>query len=170
MRRQTKAIFNKDKPPTHDKHKKDSSKCKFCGYNHSRGKCPVYCKTCAKCGKRNHFATVCKLSEDSTSSLRRSKKVNEVEYEYEDTDGRNISDDPDGNNYLINSVRFSPSRKIFTDRKNMAETGVDMQPRAREINSINFSKKNDIHIKAKYKTNEMIMKIDSAAQCNVISL
>ena len=52
----------------------------------------------------------------------------------------------------------------------MAETGVDLQPRAREINSINFSKKNDIHIKAKYKTNEMIMKIDSAAQCNVISL
>ena len=138
--------FNKDKPPTHDKHKKDSSKCKFCGYNHSRGKCPAYGKTCAKCGKRNHFATVCKSSEDSTSSLRRSKKVNEVEYEYEDTDGRNISDDPDGNNYLINSVHFSPNRRISTDRKNMAETGVDLQPRAREINSINFSKKNDIHI------------------------
>ena len=93
-----------------------------------------------------------------------------MEYEYEDTDGRNISDDPDGNNYLINSVRFSPSRKIFTDRKNMAETGVDKQPRAKDIHSINFSKKNDIHIKAKYKTNAMIMKIDSAAQCNVISL
>ena len=52
----------------------------------------------------------------------------------------------------------------------MAETGVDKQPRARDIHSINFSKKNDIHIKAKNKTNEMIMKIDSAAQCNVISL
>ena len=26
--------FNKDKPPSHDKHKKDSSKCKFCGYKH----------------------------------------------------------------------------------------------------------------------------------------
>ena len=84
-----------------------------------------------------------------------------MEYEYEDTDGRNISDDPDGNNYLINSVRFSPNRQISTDRKNMAETGVDMQPRAREINSINFSKKNDIHIKAKYKTNEIIMKINA---------
>ena len=120
--------------------------------------------------KGNHFATVCKSSQDSTSSLRRSKKVNEVEYEYEDTDGRNISDDPDGNNYLINSVRFSSNRRISTDRKNIAETGVDMQPRAREINSINFSKKIDIHIKAKYKTNEMIMKIDSATQCNVISL
>ena len=27
--------FNKDRPPTQDKHKKDSSKCKFCGYNHT---------------------------------------------------------------------------------------------------------------------------------------
>ena len=30
--------FNKDKPPTHDKHKKDSSKLKIFGYKHSRGK------------------------------------------------------------------------------------------------------------------------------------
>ena len=67
--------FNKDTPPTHDKHEKDSSKCKFCGNNRSREKCPAYGKTCAKCGKRNHFATVCKSSDDSTPSLRHSKKV-----------------------------------------------------------------------------------------------
>ena len=52
----------------------------------------------------------------------------------------------------------------------MTQTGVDIQPQARDINNINFSKKNDIHIKAKNKTNEMIMEIDSAAQCNVILL
>ena len=154
--------FNKDKPPTQDKHKKDSSKCKFCGYNHSRGKCPAYGKTCAKCGKRNHFATVCKSSEESTSSLRSSKKVNEEEYEYEDTDGQNISDDPDGNSYQINSVHFLTSRQILTDRKNVTKNGVNMHARATNINSINFSKKISFTSKTKYKTNK-ILKIDSAA-------
>lgn len=45
-----------------------------------------------------------------------------------------------------------------------------MQPGAKYINSINFSKTNVIHIKAKYQTNKMIKKINSAAKCNVISL
>ena len=45
--------------------------------------------------------------------------------------------------------------------KNLESVMQRLQPRAREINSINFSKKNDIHIKAKYKTNEMIMKINA---------
>ena len=59
------------KTSTQDNHKKDSSKCKFCGSNHSRKECPAYGKTCAKLGKRNNFATLCKSFEDRTSSLKR---------------------------------------------------------------------------------------------------
>lgn len=33
--------------------------CKFCGYQHSKGKCPAYGKTCNKCGGKNHFAQRC---------------------------------------------------------------------------------------------------------------
>ena len=35
--------------------------CKFCGGSHSRGRanCPAYGKSCCKCGKANHFQTVC---------------------------------------------------------------------------------------------------------------
>lgn len=35
--------------------------CKYCGGRHetSRNKCPAYGKTCRKCGKPNHFHTVC---------------------------------------------------------------------------------------------------------------
>ena len=32
--------------------------CKFCGRRHGRGRCPAYGKTCTKCSKLNHFATV----------------------------------------------------------------------------------------------------------------
>ena len=46
----------------HSKEKaaKESHKCKHCGYNHARSKCPAFGKSCAKCGKRNHFAAMCK--------------------------------------------------------------------------------------------------------------
>lgn len=31
-------------------------KCKFCGYEHEKGKCPAYNKSCMKCKKRGHYA------------------------------------------------------------------------------------------------------------------
>jgi hypothetical protein len=33
--------------------------CKYCGYDHVRGKCPAYGQNCKKCNKKNHFAKVC---------------------------------------------------------------------------------------------------------------
>ena len=36
-----------------------SQACKYCGSSHQRGKCPAYGKTCSKCHKLNHYASVC---------------------------------------------------------------------------------------------------------------
>ena len=47
-------------------------------------------KTCAKCGRRNHFAAMCKADEQQGSKDR--SKVNELEYE--DTEERDINCDP----------------------------------------------------------------------------
>jgi hypothetical protein len=33
--------------------------CKYCGRDHKFRSCPAWQKTCTKCGKKNHFATVC---------------------------------------------------------------------------------------------------------------
>lgn len=39
---------------------KDSVKnCKFCTFDHPRGKCPAYGKKCHSCGGRNHFEKAC---------------------------------------------------------------------------------------------------------------
>ena len=38
-------------------------KCKFCTYEHLRGKCPAYGKECRKCKKLNHFAKACESKE-----------------------------------------------------------------------------------------------------------
>ena len=35
------------------------SLCKFCGYDHVKGKCPAFGKECRKCSGKNHFAAVC---------------------------------------------------------------------------------------------------------------
>lgn len=34
-------------------------KCRFCLYEHIKGKCPLYNKTCANCQQRGHFAKAC---------------------------------------------------------------------------------------------------------------
>ena len=34
--------------------------CNYCGISHNRGNCPAYGKRCQKCGKENHFKSVCK--------------------------------------------------------------------------------------------------------------
>jgi len=39
------------------------SSCRYCGYDHPRGKCPAYGKTCKKCGKKNHFIARCSVKE-----------------------------------------------------------------------------------------------------------
>lgn len=35
-------------------------KCKYCNLKHPPRKCPAYGKKCTKCGKANHYASVCK--------------------------------------------------------------------------------------------------------------
>lgn len=39
---------------------KTKKTCGYCGTSHQPRKCPAYSKTCDKCGKRNHFAIVCR--------------------------------------------------------------------------------------------------------------
>ena len=34
--------------------------CRFCGRVHKARECPAYGKTCQRCGRRNHFAAVCR--------------------------------------------------------------------------------------------------------------
>ena len=47
--------------------------CGCCGLSHNRRTCPARDKTCAKCGKRGHFAGVCR----STSFAAKSEHFNQ---------------------------------------------------------------------------------------------
>ena len=62
-------------------HKEKQSKCKYCGTIHefSKSKCPAYGKTCSKCKKPNHFASVCQ--QKGRSKAPRKAKVHSVQDE-----------------------------------------------------------------------------------------
>ena len=49
--------------------------CQYCGQQHARRQCPAYGKVCKKCGKRNHFANVCRSSQP--------KKMRQVETDFD---------------------------------------------------------------------------------------
>ena len=70
----------------------DAKMCKFCGLMHDRRLCPAYGKSCAKCGRPNHFAAVCRRSGNAT--VRRMMEEDEhenlasLQQQESDPDGR----------------------------------------------------------------------------------
>ena len=48
--------------------------CRYCGKQHQSRQCPAYGKFCKKCGKKNHFANVCRFSSQ--------KQIKELEADF----------------------------------------------------------------------------------------
>ena len=42
----------------------ETQPCRYCGSKHDKKNCPAYGKTCKVCGKKNHFAKVCKSKKN----------------------------------------------------------------------------------------------------------
>ncbi|CAC5403290.1 unnamed protein product [Mytilus coruscus] len=58
-------------PPQNNKAQSPNfaNKCKNCGGNHERRKCPAFGKQCNKCHQYNHFASVCLSSNKSSKKM-----------------------------------------------------------------------------------------------------
>ena len=78
----TRKIHTKTTKKTSDK--PFFSNCIFCGKSHYKGECPAYGKICKSCQKKNHFAEVCKSSQN-----RRTKKTHAVTQEDDDEESSN---------------------------------------------------------------------------------
>ena len=76
------------------------SDCKWCGTVHQYGRCPAYGRTCDKCYRQNHFASVCYSGGNSNIDTRQGnpKRVNMVDC-YEDELNGTVTD-----NLFIGSV------------------------------------------------------------------
>ena len=56
--------------------------CKYCGLKHAKRNCPAYGKTCHKCGRKNHFATVCKTKGNAVKTLIAENDSDDTFYSY----------------------------------------------------------------------------------------
>ncbi|XP_033095250.1 uncharacterized protein K02A2.6-like [Anneissia japonica] len=76
---------NKHNPKKFTYQKGTSSKpviknCQACGNTHERRKCKAYGTKCTKCGKMNHFPSVCRNTKQAThSKQRRTPRTHQVE-------------------------------------------------------------------------------------------
>ena len=60
-----------------------STRCQWCGgersHEHNREECPARGRTCNKCGRRGHFATVCRSSSSTSTRSRGRRSAGSVE-------------------------------------------------------------------------------------------
>ncbi|XP_062507651.1 uncharacterized protein K02A2.6-like [Corticium candelabrum] len=119
--------------------------CQYCGRRHDRGprQCPALGKTCSKCGKANHFASVCrqKQPQKKTASPKQQYRIHRME-----------DDELDQTNYLMTIT--------LTDTRN-TDTAYSLQ------NS------QETHVNQLYATMTVggcpiRLQLDTGATCNVI--
>ncbi|XP_046864316.1 uncharacterized protein K02A2.6-like [Xenia sp. Carnegie-2017] len=116
------------------------SNCKYCGEIHQRGKCPAYGKTCSKCHKLNHFASVCLSTSRS------------VHYTTEGHEGHDYEIASDANNIFIGTL----STEVTDNSVNTANITQDGN--------------RDWIISLRSNESVTRFKIDTGAQANVIPM
>ncbi|XP_046851902.1 uncharacterized protein LOC124445243 [Xenia sp. Carnegie-2017] len=116
------------------------SNCKYCGDIHQRGKCPAYGKTCSKCHKLNHFASVCLSTSRS------------VHYTTEGHEGHDYEITSDANNIFIGTL----STEVTDNSVNTANITQDGN--------------RDWIISLRSNESVTRFKIDTGAQANVIPM
>lgn len=89
----------------------ERSNCRYCGRSHQAGKCPAFGKTCTKCQKKDHFASVCRSANQRRSSRPRVNMIQEEELE-EENDANGYETDPEEDIYTTRTMQ--QARKIFT--------------------------------------------------------
>ena len=89
---------SRNKNHGHSRSSSSSNKCKYCGQSHNRGNCPAFGKECLKCGKKNHFKSVCKANgsngkHDHSRSRSKKTKKGKKFHEINESENSNEMDD-----------------------------------------------------------------------------
>ena len=102
------------------------NQCMYCGGKHNRGSCPAYSQQCRKCGKKGHFASCCKSTNNQS-------KVNQIEMH------SNLDNPESGDEFYVGAVFSShnsdnQSRKIFTIDSSTTSWNVSLSTDGTNIN------------------------------------
>ena len=77
--------------------------CMRCGQQHGKSTCPAFGKTCNACGKRNHFAAVCRQAKPQAQPRDATVRYRPVRNIAEDTAMVSIDDESDA--YYFEEIR-----------------------------------------------------------------
>ena len=136
-----------------------TSTCKYCGRKHeySKTKCPAFGKECRKCGKPNHFESMCKSGYKTRPRQQRIRALSD-------------ESDDENNDYFeihtvtltnVNSVKSRHSRHIFATmniigkNKNTRMTRFQLDSGA-TCNIITANVLKELEIKELQKTNQIL--------------
>ena len=83
-------------------------KCGRCGFVRRQGRCPAFGKNCNKCGKKNHFAAVCRSENKKFSKqmTRHRKRVRTNTNTMEICEDRSDESDSYGDDGSDNEVEY----------------------------------------------------------------
>ena len=126
----------------------ESEFCDNCGKQHPRNKCPAYGTSCRKCGKANHWRSVCGSSKRKQFNQGTKPVVKKSIHAIEDRD-----DDDDDEILTISSIQVNAMK----DTRNSRHDPPDQAFATLEI--IQPEKKRKINVQCK---------VDTGAQSNVL--
>lgn len=139
--------------------------CMYCGRDHARGACPAYGRECTNCGRRNHFAGVCR---QRASGGRGAKPLRHVDDTYDiGGDTREVHTDA--------SWPFMPITVIHDDVEASAEADTATASGADQPPCVNWtgSRQPDaapaqIFTELEVEGRKVKFQLDTGASCNVI--
>lgn len=130
--------------------KDDTFDCNRCGSHHGKKQCTAFNKECESCGRKGHFAKMCRSKNKSSDKKskykdknRKSGKVNKLAETSDDES--NTSDIDSEYDYNVSMVKCSDTKKVFSVK----------QDKWTEVLQIG--------------DNKLKVELDTGAQCNVIS-
>ena len=131
-------------------------KCKKCLTEHEFRKCPAYGKECFKCRGPNHFAKACRITggrDRGTTTMRRRDGATAA----------NSGHYKEGGKKMFKGVREIDTDKYPSDNES-ANSDHTIETVVKNVNSVNswYAK---LNINGKY----LSLKIDSGADCNLMS-
>ncbi|XP_060080411.1 uncharacterized protein K02A2.6-like [Ylistrum balloti] len=125
------------------------SQCQKCGKDHLRNDCPAYGKTCNKCKKLNHFAMMCRTDLNKNNGRVQTQGQPKYNTRYKNPDRKGkvqvIDTHDDTEDLFIGTVRVD---KVSTE---------------------SVTNNDEWFVNLRLKNKSVKFKIDTGAQCNVIS-
>lgn len=134
--------------------------CKFCGRSHGQQPCPARDKTCAKCGKRGHFAVACYSSAGYAST---SRPINSNTLNRQNSHKRSYEQTfPSGSGPVAKKKPTQFARKIHAIEDKSEEEQFEL------VEMVSAGNDSDELIWAKVGGVLIEMQIDSGVQSNII--